>query len=61
MLKKIRSFFHEESGQSMMEYMLIAVTIVIVIIGLLTKVSTAIKNKFQDIINAINGSSSGGP
>lgn len=59
MLKKIvKRFLKEESGQGMVEYVILITLIVIAVIVILKTLGGTIKAKFQDINNNLQGTSS---
>ena len=45
----MKKFFTEESGQSMIEYVIIMALLVVAAIGVLTALGTAMKNKFDNV------------
>ena len=55
----LRNWFKDEEGQGMVEYGLSIGLIAIVVIGALALLGPKIKEKFDEINNAIDGASSG--
>lgn len=55
MSKMLKRFIREEDGQGMAEYGLILALVAVVVIGLLGTMGTTIKEKFQDVIDGLNG------
>lgn len=49
-----KKFFVEESGQSMIEYVIIMALLVVAAIAVLGALGTAMKNKFGDVTNSLN-------
>ena len=45
----MKKFFTEESGQSMIEYVIIMALLVVAAIGVLTALGGAMKNKFDNV------------
>ncbi len=55
MLSLLKRLFREEEGQGLVEYALIIALIAVVLILSLTNVGTAIRDKFNDIISGLGG------
>ena len=53
MLKKIKSFISNESGQGLTEYAIIVALLVIVVIAVVTNIGKKMNNKFENINNAL--------
>lgn len=54
MLKKIKQFLKNESGQGLVEYALLIVLLVVVVIVVLSNIGGSMNNKFSEIDNALN-------
>lgn len=53
LIKYIKPFIKEESGQSLIEYAILAALLVVVVIAIVRSVGTKMKNKFNEINNAL--------
>jgi len=53
MIKAVRSFIHDDSGATAIEYGLIAALIAVVIIGAVTAVGTSLSATFQTVAGSI--------
>lgn len=52
MIKRVRSFWHDESGATSIEYALIGAIVSIVIIASLMSANTALEGLFQQVVDA---------
>jgi len=55
MLTKLRNFFQEEDGVTVIEYSLIAALIIVVAIGIITTTGTDVKQLFTMVSDALKG------
>lgn len=53
LIKYIKPFIKEESGQSLIEYAILAALLVVVVIAVVKSLGTKMKDKFNDIKNAL--------
>ncbi len=61
MHKKIwKQLWRDESGQTLMEYILIGALVAIGVIAALISTSTSIRNKLTQIVNCLNSTGTGG-